>query len=883
MIPQCIELENFLSFGEKQAIAFAEGEPLWVLAGPNGVGKSAVFDAVTYALFGQHRGGKNLAHHLIRHGANGLCVAFTFTVGEATYRITRSKTRAKTGSTTQKLERQIEGTDWEPVPNVNDNDDLEAWVERTLGINFAAFVSSVLLQQGNADVVIEAKGAERFKLLRSIVGADRYQALGDRVRESTKRAKIRLDDAREVRDRAPPIPENALATATTAVDEAEALWGTTQTAVESALAAVPVAEQWERLSQEQTQLAAFFAEADALAADADRIRTAHARWESLTAAVPLLQAFVDAGRALESATARAAEVQAKRDGLAREVAQLATERDAAANALAEACAAVDRQAAESTRLRAEMGRDEKFLKQARSLAEAEVRLATFPIDLDASRATADDELAASVAAHADASAESARLAGLLDRARDEQTAFADVSIGVDCSRCGQKVTAEHADRERQRLADEVRDLEAKLGGAKATAEAARARKLEAEQTAQRLRSAGLARDTAARDAAQIREALTAHGATPDAVMLESELAEKRDRADTADRERVAAEARQAGHAGEFDRLRRSHHDAVATLESTAVLLASANQSNAVATDRLVTATRGVPAPWSLAPAEVTASVVENLIEERNSLEAAGTAETMKQLDAATQRRSLMEERAATVAAELERIPAIARQSVSAAQAALTAARDHQFLADRERTAARDHLADLRRRAENWAAATAAVAAAERAHGLHAKLDALLGPDGLQRELVRDAESQIVRHAHAIAQNLSNRDLSIELDEQGKDDALTLRVRRMSSADAIPVKFLSGSQKFRVAVAVALGIGAFAGGRSRPLDSVIIDEGFGSLDRDGLDATYEELNRLKGYLKRIVLVSHQEEFAGRFPVGYRLTPGDTGTTAERFRR
>lgn len=883
MIPQCIELENFLSFGEKQAIAFAEGEPLWVLAGPNGVGKSAVFDAVTYALFGQHRGGRNLAHHLIRHGANGLRVAFTFTVGEETYRITRTKSRAKTGSTTQKLERQIEGTEWEPVPNVNDNDDLEAWVERTLGIGFAAFVSSVLLQQGNADVVIEAKGAERFKLLRSIVGVDRYQALGDRIRESTRRAKIRLDDARETRDRAPPVPEDAIATAATAVDEAEASWGTSQTAVESALASVPVAEQWERLSGEREQLTAFFAQADALAADADRIRSAHARLETLTAAVPLLRAFVEAGRVLESATARAAEVRAEHEELARAVAQLAADSDTAADALTESRAAVDRYAGESTRLRAEIERDEKFLKQARSLAEAQARFANFPSDLDGCRATAEVELAASVTAHADASTECARLTGLLDRARDEQAAFADVSIGVGCSRCGQTVTAEHADRERQRLADEVRDLDAKLGAAKASVESARSRKLEAEQTAQRLRTAGLARDTADRDAAQIRETLTAHGITPDAGVLESELAQRRVQAETADRERTAAETRRTEHASEFDRLRRSHQDAVAKLDTSAATHASAYQYAAVATDRLVTATRGVPAPWSLAPAEVTASVVENLIEERNSLEAAGTAEMMRQLEAATQRRSLMEERAATVAAELARIPTIAQQSVSVAQAALAAARERQSLADRERTKARESLADLRHRAENWATATAAVAAAERSHGLHAKLDALLGPDGLQRELVRDAEAQIVRHAHAIAQNLSNRDLLIELDEQGKDDALTLRVRRLSSADAIPVKFLSGSQKFRVAVAVALGIGAFAGGRSRPLDSVIIDEGFGSLDRDGLDATYEELNRLKGYLKRIVLVSHQEEFAGRFPVGYRLTPGETGTTAERFRR
>ena len=76
---------------------------------------------------------------------------------------------------------------------------------------------------------------------------------------------------------------------------------------------------------------------------------------------------------------------------------------------------------------------------------------------------------------------------------------------------------------------------------------------------------------------------------------------------------------------------------------------------------------------------------------------------------------------------------------------------------------------------------------------------------------------------------------------------------------------------------------FATGQSRPLESVIIDEGFGSLDRDGLAAAADELNRLKDHLRRIVLVSHQEEFASRFPVGYRLAQGETGTTATAFRR
>jgi DNA repair exonuclease SbcCD ATPase subunit len=65
--------------------------------------------------------------------------------------------------------------------------------------------------------------------------------------------------------------------------------------------------------------------------------------------------------------------------------------------------------------------------------------------------------------------------------------------------------------------------------------------------------------------------------------------------------------------------------------------------------------------------------------------------------------------------------------------------------------------------------------------------------------------------------------------------------------------------------------------------VIIDEGFGSLDRDGLRAAAGELNRLRQYLRRIVLVSHQEEFARQFPVVIRLTRGENGTAAVAVRQ
>lgn len=175
--------------------------------------------------------------------------------------------------------------------------------------------------------------------------------------------------------------------------------------------------------------------------------------------------------------------------------------------------------------------------------------------------------------------------------------------------------------------------------------------------------------------------------------------------------------------------------------------------------------------------------------------------------------------------------------------------------------------------------------AERQADLHRKLDDLLGKGGLQGELVRTAEREIVRLANDTVQNLSDGDLTVELDDgtDGDDEAFALRVRQADAPTPTGVNYLSGSQKFRLAISVALAIGRFAAGQARPLESVIIDEGFGSLDRDGLRAAADELNRLRQHLRRIIVVSHQEEFAKRFPVVIQLSHGENGTTAVAVRQ
>jgi exonuclease SbcC len=79
VIPHRVKLSGILSYRTEQEIAF-EGAPLWMLAGRNGSGKSTIFDAVTYALFGHHRGGSQQVQELINKESNALAVEFDFSI-----------------------------------------------------------------------------------------------------------------------------------------------------------------------------------------------------------------------------------------------------------------------------------------------------------------------------------------------------------------------------------------------------------------------------------------------------------------------------------------------------------------------------------------------------------------------------------------------------------------------------------------------------------------------------------------------------------------------------------------------------------------------------------------------------------------------------------
>jgi len=242
-----------------------------------------------------------------------------------------------------------------------------------------------------------------------------------------------------------------------------------------------------------------------------------------------------------------------------------------------------------------------------------------------------------------------------------------------------------------------------------------------------------------------------------------------------------------------------------------------------------------------------------------------------------------------LARDLDAIPESARRPPEAVAAERAAAESARAAAESARRAAQAVLDALGRDREARADLARRAVEAEGAAGVAARLARLLGRDGLQRDLLRDAERAILAGANPILRELSGGEIELRnRGSSGGDDpehALQLDaiVRTHGASRPIDVAYLSGSQRFRVAVSLALAIGQYARGLHRPIESVIIDEGFGSLDPQGRREMIDELKRLKGRLARVVLVSHQEEFAEAFADGYRFEVVDGTTVARPFHR
>jgi DNA repair exonuclease SbcCD ATPase subunit len=841
VIPKRIVLENFLSFGSPETeIVFADDEPLWVLGGPNGVGKSAVFDAMTYALYGEHRGGATDHASLVRHGANGFRVKFEFEFNGAAYQIVRN--RPLKGRPTQSMKQWANGgwTKSVQLPTGR-QDQIKCWTERTLGIGFAAFKASVLLRQGEADAIITAGGAERLKILKKIIAVERYEQLAEKVHAQTRICKQRLEDLQTRRNGLTLIAEKDIQAVENELGQKEVERTRAHDARAEAVARVPLAKLFATLNAESKNLKQEIRDADSRARDAQRIREQHARLNDLTVALPLLRQLLKL-----------------RDDFLRADKTLAA-RQAEAKRLADAAIAKE--------LRQELTREQAFLDAANGVKELEDKLSAFDPRLAHQVEAAREQLGLTAEALTETGKAKAATAGLLDQAIQKQQDFATLEVGVKCSLCGQHVTANHAKQERDRLGAEIKRLRDKVRECDKKELNDKKLRKAAEDECARLDKLARDQETLAKLLSAKQETLRGLGLTPKPAELRRQLAEKV--AEVADLEKEVGDQSRA----DLPTLKARLGEVEAKVQADKTNIATMKAQQSALSEQL-------SANWHGRVAQLDSDALNFFDGEQQCLLATGVSDLLRKLEQDAAQRDGWTKRLDEVSRQIQEIPADSRVPVAEADEQLKAAILAATKADTARDAAKKKADDLATQADTFRKLVADIGGAETKAELHRKLDDLLGKCGLQRELVRTAEREIVRLANHTVQNLSDGELTIELQDgaDGDDEAFALQVRRADGPTPIAVHYLSGSQKFRVAVAVALAIGRFAAGQARPLESVIIDEGFGSLDRDGLRCAAAELNRLRQHLRRIVLVSHQEEFADRFPVVIRLSRGENGTTA-----
>jgi DNA repair protein SbcC/Rad50 len=95
-----------------------------------------------------------------------------------------------------------------------------------------------------------------------------------------------------------------------------------------------------------------------------------------------------------------------------------------------------------------------------------------------------------------------------------------------------------------------------------------------------------------------------------------------------------------------------------------------------------------------------------------------------------------------------------------------------------------------------------------------------------------------------------------------------------------VHSLSGGETFLVSLALALGLASMASGEL-VIESLFIDEGFGSLDPQSLALAMEALDGLQALGRRVAVISHVQEMHERIPVQIQVEPLGNGTSRARL--
>jgi exonuclease SbcC len=216
---------------------------------------------------------------------------------------------------------------------------------------------------------------------------------------------------------------------------------------------------------------------------------------------------------------------------------------------------------------------------------------------------------------------------------------------------------------------------------------------------------------------------------------------------------------------------------------------------------------------------------------------------------------------------------------------LDALRGQLYALQKQRGQWETDITDLERRCTEKEQEEEKLRAAENETRLAAELRKLLGAE-FTDYLSEGAVKALMHDASTHLQKLTHGRYSFRIDyKPGKRGAIELLiVDHEDSQRARPTHSLSGGETFLASLAIALALSQsfreIATGRAAKTSTecLILDEGFGTLDREGVQLVTETLQELRGEEGRMVgIITHVEEVAAAMPMRIEVRKGNRTST------
>lgn len=846
MIPVRLHLHNFMAYKTAETLNFGDVH-IACLSGENGAGKSSLLDAITWALWGKAR--VSQMDSLVHLGETDMEVEFSFHLGDQTYRVLRRRTL--TGRGRSELHFHVSDAGGWRTLTESSMRTTQTKIDRLLRLDYDTFINSAFLLQGRADEFTRKNPGERKQILAEILGLSIYDEYADRARDKMRHyqqeiniiegqiAQIDSELSREAEYQA-----ELAASRTEASKLKSALDETEHELNDLRQRAQELVHQKNTLEELQERLAQTRADIDAL----DKTITAsEKKIASYEQTLAKREEIEEGFRALQAAQAELEDWNERLTGYN----PLQEDKHRLQSAINDARARLETNIQNGESRRAELR------PKAASLSTIQADLATLETalsesqSLEAERDTCRQRADVLTQEAADLKARNEQLKAEMDRINQRLTQLQEAeSI---CPVCNQPLSESH----RQQVIDSFQ-TEGKTRGDTYRTNGARHKAIQADladlqatlkQTDQQLKKhSGLQAQQAARQQALI-EAEQAQIALQE---MEKNLAQWQQQLAEAqyEVEAVAQLAEIETALADLGYDARSHQAARKTVANLASF-AEAHRQLEDAQSRLT---------------EEAGRLEQDRARHTRLLEqTASDRKRVAELEEKTQALSQVTEALSKTSRrldELQREERMARSAVGAAEQKLK----HIVDQAKARGSKEEKLADLKE-----------------SMGIYQELRTAFGKNGVQALLIENTIPELEDEANNTLSQMTDGRMNLQFITQRETKTSqnvieTLDIRIADEVGTRNYELYSGGEAFRINFAIRIALSKLLARRAGArLQTLIIDEGFGTQDAQGRERLVEAINKIQHEFEKIIVITHLEELKDVFPTRITVQKTRNGST------